>query len=197
MKGRSLTPHPPSSLPPSNFNSRNRLQELQVGVCLQVLHVCAMNHINPHIRMWMNTIGPLSCSPVFRLRGIYPRFSSNFTCMFLRHTDTHSILNNTDFRKTFPIFGSTPGCGPPTIKQPCCLGLKMPRCQFRFLPFRWMLKENKYTSIIISTSSKEAWAWSTFFPLLTRDSTVSSRPYASLLCNLVMAGPCPFQRKVP
>jgi len=34
---------------------------------------------------------PLYCGPVFRLRGIYPRFSSYFTCMCLRHTVSSAI----------------------------------------------------------------------------------------------------------
>ncbi len=141
---------------------------------------------------------PLSCGPVFRLRCIYPRFSSDFTCMCLRHTDAHSILNNTDFRKTFR-FLAQPQIA--VVLPSNSRAVSASKCRdansasFHSDGWHWMLKENKYTSIIISTSFKEA--RSTVFPLLTRGSTVSSRPYPALLDSFIMASPCSLKRKVP
>ncbi|KAE9371137.1 hypothetical protein N431DRAFT_507601 [Stipitochalara longipes BDJ] len=76
---------------PTNFNSWTRVREQEVGICLR--GTSSMRPESHSLRIPpVDELGrPLSCrpnGPISRLNGIYPRISSDFTCVCLRHTDT-------------------------------------------------------------------------------------------------------------
>ncbi len=76
---------------PTNFNSWTRLREQEVRICLR--GTSSMRLESHYLRISpVDELGePWSCrpnGPISRLTSIYPRISSDFTCVCLRHTDT-------------------------------------------------------------------------------------------------------------
>jgi len=147
------------SLPSTNLNSWTRVREQKVRICLR--GTSSMRRESHSLRIPpVDELGrPLSCrpsGPISRLNGIYPRISSDFTCVCLRHTDSHNYLSSTTRiegrpcrhlaqRSSHHVVGYTK-----SFKQPCCIGLTMPR-EVHFTSFSSSdAEQNEYAFIIIS-----------------------------------------------
>ena len=151
---------------PTNFNSWTRLREQEVRICLR--GTSSMRLESHYLRISpVDELGrPWSCrpnGPISRLTSIYPRISSDFTCVCLRQTDSHNYLSSTTRiegrpsrllaqRSSHHVVGYTN-----PFKQPCCIGLTMPR-EVHFTSFSSSdAEQNEYAFIIISRAPRIAW----------------------------------------